>query len=63
MVLVKELTLLTLHHNFYFKVRHVEGIHNTKAYPLSRFQMEKFRRMAPEADTILEAIPAHILLL
>ena len=62
MVLVRELTLLTLHHNFYFKVRHVEGILNTKADPLSRFQMEKFRRMAPEADSIPTAIPAHLLL-
>ena len=63
MVLVRGLTLLTLDHNFYFKVRRVEGIHNTKADPLSRFQIEKFRRMAPEADSVPKAIPAHLLLL
>ena len=63
MVLVRELTLVTLHHKFYFKVRYVEGIHNTKADPLSRFQMEKFRQMVPKVDSVPKAIPGHLLLL
>ena len=63
MVLIRELTLLTMQHNFYFKVKHIEGVHNTKADPLSRFQMNKFRLMAPEANVSPEEIPQHLLVL
>ena len=63
MVLMSKLTLLTMQHNFYFKVRHIEGVHNTKADPLSRFQMNKFRLMAPEANVSPEEIPRHPFLL
>lgn len=50
MDLVRHLTLLTLRYNFYLKVQHIEGKRNDIADSLSRFQMEKFRHLAPHAD-------------
>ena len=50
MDLVRHLTLLTLRYNFYLKVQHIEGKRNDIADSLSRFQMEKFRLLAPHAD-------------
>ena len=50
MDLVRHLTLVTLNYNFYLKVHHIEGKRNQIADSLSRFQMEKFRILAPHAD-------------
>ena len=50
MDLLRHLTLLTLEHNFYLKVRHIEGKQNEIADALSRFQMDRFRALAPQAD-------------
>lgn len=50
MDLVRHLTLLTLRYNFYLKVSHIEGKRNEIADSISRFQMERFRLLAPHAD-------------
>ena len=46
MDLVRDLTLCTLQHNFYFRAVHVPGINNNIADSLSRFQMERFHQLA-----------------
>ena len=63
MILVRELTLLTLRYNFYFKATHIEGINNNISDALSRFQNFKFRELAPWADQTPQEIPAHLLTL
>ena len=45
-------TLLTLEHKFYLKIMHIEGKKNEIADGLSRFQMERFRSLAPRSSTI-----------
>ena len=50
MDVVRHLTLLTLRYNFYLKVQLIEGKRNDIADLLSRFQMERFRMLAPHAD-------------
>ena len=47
MDLVRHLTLLTLRHNFYPRAKHIEGKKNEIADALSRFQMDRFRRLPP----------------
>ena len=47
MILVIELTLLTLRYNFYFKATHIEGVKNNISDALSRLQNLKFRELAP----------------
>ena len=47
MDLVRHLTLLTLRHNFYPRDKHIEGKKNEIADALSRFQMDRFCRLAP----------------
>ena len=50
MDLVRDLTLCTLQHNFYFRAVHVPGINNNIADSLSRFHMERFHQLAPQAN-------------
>ena len=47
MDLVRHFTLLTLRHNFYPRAEHIEGKKMKTADSLSRFQMERFRSLAP----------------
>lgn len=58
MDLVRDLTLCTLTHNFYFRAVHVPGKNNNIAVSLSRFQMERFRQLAPQFNTAPDPIPA-----
>ena len=59
MDLVWELTLCTLQHN-YFRAAYVSGIKNNIVVSLSRFQMERFHQLAPEANATPDPIPAHL---
>ena len=59
MDLVRDLTLCTLRHNFYFQAVHVPGKHNNVTDSLSRFQMERFRQLAPQLSP--DPIPACLL--
>lgn len=61
MDLVRLLTLLTLEHNFYLKTKHIEGKMNEIADSLSRFQMERFRSLAPQAEQVPCPVPPMFL--
>ena len=60
MDLVRDLTLCPLQHNFYFRAVHVPGINNNIADSLSRFQMERFHQLAPQANETPDPIPAYL---
>ena len=62
MDLVRHFTLLTLRHNFYPRAEHIEGKKNEIADSLSRFQMERFRRLAPHAcrPSPVSRTPGHV---
>lgn len=61
MDLVRHLTLLTLEHNFYLKIMHIEGKKNEIADSISRFQMERFRSLAPHAEQAPCPVPSILL--
>ena len=61
MNLVRHLTLLTLKYNFYLKTKHIEGKKNEIADSLSRFQMDRFRLLAPHAEQTPCPIPLVLL--
>ena len=50
MDLLRPITLFTLKYNFTLTAIHFEGAQNGIADSLSRFQMERFRELAPEAS-------------
>ena len=62
MTLVRSLYFCAAHHNINVMVAHIAGTSNIIADALSRFQMHRFRILAPQAnllpDTIL-ALPIH----
>lgn len=60
---VRVLTICTLRHNFYFQAVHVPRKQNNIADSLSRFQMERFRQLAPQFSASPEPIPACLLTL
>jgi hypothetical protein len=60
MDLIRDLTLCTLKHNFYFRAVHIPGKINEIADSLSRFQMDRFHRLAPQASSTPETIPVHL---
>ena len=61
MDLLRHFTLLTLHNNIYVRAQHIAGKRNTIADSISRFQMDKFRSLAPLADKFPTAIPKSLL--
>ena len=46
-----------LRYNITLKACHVPGIHNVIADSLSRFQVERFRAAAPQAELVMTPIP------
>ena len=50
MELVRKLVLLSMQHNFLVQARHFSGISNEVADALSRFQIQRFRALASDAD-------------
>ena len=58
MALIRLLYFCAANHNINVCIVHVPGIYNDIADSLSRFQMERFRTLAPEADLIPDNIPA-----
>ena len=50
MQLIRPFVLMTMNNNTQFKALHVLGVHNEIADALSRFQMNRFRCLAPKAD-------------
>ena len=57
MDLVRAITILTLEQNFSFTARHIPGLDNSIADSLSRFQMDRFRHLAPNASSSPCVIP------
>ena len=51
MVLIRTLHFCAAKHNFTASAKHVPGAHNSIADALSRFHMQVFRLLAPDADT------------
>ena len=60
MFLVRELVLSSLSHNFHFKAHHFPGVQNIIADSLSRFQMQRFHALCPEADEHPTPIPEYL---
>ena len=63
MDLVRLLVLLSMKHNFFVRAQHVPGVSNAIADPLSRFQVQRFRELAPHADPHPCTIPPSLLTL
>lgn len=61
MDLVRHLTLLTLGSNFCIRAEHIEGKRNDIADSLSRFQMDRFRELAPHAIRDPCLVPPELL--
>ena len=61
MDLVRRLVLLSMQHNFVFRARHVPGVSNEIADALSRFQMQRFQALAPDADQSPCIIPPSLM--
>ena len=57
MDLVRSITILTLVHNFTFTAKHIPGLENSIADSLSRFQMDHFHSLAPNASSTPCTIP------
>ena len=58
MHLVRLFVLHCLKYNIIFKALHVQGVSNVLADSLSRFQMDRFRAAAPNADQVMTRIPS-----
>ena len=61
MDLVRHLTLLTLGSNFCIRAEFIEGKRNDIADSLSRFQMDRFRELAPHAIRDPCLVPPELL--
>jgi hypothetical protein len=61
MDLVRHLTLLSLKFNVYIRAKHIEGKKNEIADSISRFQMHRFRELAPYADPAPCQVPPVLL--
>ena len=63
MDLVRFLVLISMKHNFLVRACHVSGVSNDIADALSRFQMQRFRALAPDADQNPCTIPPSLMTL
>ena len=61
MILVRDLVLTSLRHNIMFRARHIQGVHNTPADYISRFQVDKFKVLCPGVDEFPTAVPESLL--
>ena len=57
MHLVRLFVCQCLRYNVTFKAVHIPGVHNDIADSLSRFQVNRFRTLAPQADKTMTPIP------
>ena len=60
MSLVRLMTVKALQGNILFKAAHVPGCRNNICDALSRFQLSKFRALAPKADASPSVVPDHL---
>jgi hypothetical protein len=61
MDLLRAIVLCTLTNNFTFTAKHVRGIDNGIADSLSRFQMDRFKPLAPLASPLPCVIPSSMI--
>ena len=60
MIFVRKLVLVCLNHNILFRVKHISGFKNTLADALSRLQIERFKKLAPDyMDSMPTVIQSH----
>ena len=59
MKLLRKLTWCLAVNNFFGRAEHVPGKYNDITDSLSRLQMERFRRLAPQADTSATQCPPY----
>ena len=59
--LLRNLTCKSMQHNFHLKAVHIPGKYNIKADLLSRFQIQKFLQIAPEATSHPTQLPALVM--
>ena len=60
MHLVRLLVEICLCHNIIFKAQHIPGLNNEIADSLSRFQFNRFRKLAPQADKEGTPVPEDL---
>ena len=60
LALVRQLVLLCLSQNIYFRAPHVPGRHNVLADSLSRLQVERFLSLTRGMDSLPTPIPPHL---
>ena len=60
LALLRVLTMQCISHNCLFKGEHIPGCKNDIADALSRFQLKRFRGLAPLADTEVTPMPAFL---
>ena len=60
MHLLRHLLMSAAHFNFTFSACHVPGLQNYVPDALSRFQWQRFRRLAPKAHQLPVLIPQHL---
>ena len=58
--LMRALTLESATHNFFITAQYIPSKENSIADSLSRFQMERFRRLAPHAEDVPTPIPRSV---
>lgn len=59
MKFMRKLTLCFANDNFVLSVTHIRGVDNCIADALSRFQMNRFRSLAPQADVLPTPCPDY----
>ena len=61
MVLLRDLVLSCLSYNILFRAQYVPGLQNSQADNISRFQVDSFKELAPEADKFQTTVPTDLL--
>ena len=61
MTFLRPLILCCLRHNIFFKARHVPGLQNSRADFISRFQIDSFKAITPDADPFPTPVPTNLL--
>ena len=59
MHLIRSLVAVCLEYNILFKAVHIPGLDNSLADAISRFQLNRFRELAPWADANPTVIPTN----
>lgn len=60
MTILRAFTLQCLHLNIAVKAQHLSGSLNQVADSLSRFQFQKFKELAADADPFPTPVPSHL---